>query len=247
MIELLAAMTVMLIGIFAVFGVFQAGIVQIRRASTVTTAAALADSEMEKFRAIKYDSIGLDSSAVSTVVAGAYGSTYTGQTFYKTDTAGTATLSGSGITTTTQTTVPVTTIAGFPSSGPFLVKIDNEYMLINDRTTSTWSLYQTADRGLLGSTAATHAAGATVYWVQRVNVSACGSSPCTTAVPTKTVTGADGRSYKVDTYITWRQITNSGSTAGRLVKLVSIVVRDNDSPYRAWAKVSASFDEGTGQ
>ena len=44
-------MTVMLIGIFAVFGVFQAGIVQIRRASTMTTAAAIADSEIEKFRA----------------------------------------------------------------------------------------------------------------------------------------------------------------------------------------------------
>jgi hypothetical protein len=64
---------------------------------------------------------------------------------------------------------------------------------------------------------------------------------------TKTVTGADGRSYKVDTYITWKQITSAGSTAGRLVKLVSIVVRDNASPYRVWARVSASFDEGTGQ
>jgi Tfp pilus assembly protein PilV len=246
MIELLAAMTVMLIGIFAIFGVFQAGIVQIRRASTITTAAALADSEMEKFRAIKYDSIGLANTAVDTVVAGSYGSTYTGQTFYKTDTAGTATLSA-GITSTSQTTVSVTSISGFPSTGPFLVKIDNEYMLINDRSTATWSIYQTADRGLLGSTAATHSVSATVYWVQRADVTACGSSPCTNAVPTKTVTGADGRSYKVDTYITWKQITNSGSTAGRLVKLVSIVVRDNASPYRAWAKVSASFDEGTGQ
>jgi Tfp pilus assembly protein PilV len=247
MIELLAAMTVMLVGIFAVFGLFQAGIVQIRRASTVTTAAAVADSEMEKFRAIKYDAIGLTNTTVDTVVAGSYGSTYTGQSFYKTDTAASTTLSAA-ITTTSQTTVPVqATITGFPSSGPFLVKIDSEYMLINDRSSSTWTLYQSSDRGLLGSTAATHAAGATVYWIQRVNVATCGNSPCTTAVPTKTVTGADGRSYKVDTYITWKQITNSGSTAGRLVKLVSIVVRENASPYRAWAKVSASFDEGTGQ
>ena len=247
MIELLAAMTVMLVGIFAVFGLFQAGIVQIRRASTVTTAAAVADSEMEKFRAIKYEAIGLTNTTVDTVVAGSYGSTYTGQSFYKTDTAASTTLSAA-ITTTSQTTVPVqATITGFPSSGPFLVKIDSEYMLINTRSSSTWTLYQSSDRGLLGSTAATHAAGATVYWIQRVNVATCGSSPCTTAVPTKTVTGADGRSYKVDTYITWKQITNSGSTAGRLVKLVSIVVRENASPYRAWAKVSASFDEGTGQ
>src|SRR5215218_2258964 len=72
MIELLASMTVMLIGIFAVFAVFQAGIVQIRRASTITTAAAVADSEMENFRAIKYEAVGLASSNVTSVVGGTY-------------------------------------------------------------------------------------------------------------------------------------------------------------------------------
>jgi hypothetical protein len=61
------------------------------------------------------------------------------------------------------------------------------------------------------------------------------------------VTGADGRSYVVDTYVTWRQITNSGSTTGRLVKLVSIVVRGNASPYPVYARVSSTFDESTGQ
>jgi Tfp pilus assembly protein PilV len=246
MIELLAAMTVMLIGIFAVFAVFQAGIVQIRRASTITTATAIADSEMEKFRAIKYDSIGLANTAVDTTVAGAYGSTYTGQPFYKTDTAASTTLSA-GITSTSQLTVPVqASITGFPATGPFLVKIDSEIMLINTRTSSTWAINQTSDRGLYGTTAATHSSGATVYWVQRANVTACGSSPCTSSVPTKTVTGADGRSYNVDTYITWLQITSAGATAGRLVKLVSIVVRNSASPYQVYAKISASFDEGTG-
>ena len=246
MIELLAAMTVMLIGIFAVFSMFQAGIVQIRRASTMTTAAAIADSEMEKYRAIKFDSIGLANSDVDSVVSGNYGATYGGQTFYKTDTAASTTLSAA-MTTTTQTTVPVqATVTGFPSTGPFIVKIDSEYMLINDRSTSTWTLYQSADRGLFGSTAATHSSGATVYWIQRVNVTACGSSPCTNSVATKTVTGADGRSYKVDTYITWKQISSAGSTAGRLVKLVSIVVRANSSPYQVYAKLSATFDLGTG-
>ena len=71
--------------------------------------------------------------------------------------------------------------------------------------------------------------------------------PCTDKVATKTVTGADGRAYKVDTYVTWRQITNSGSTTGRLVKLVSIVVRGSSSPYPIYAKVSSAFDESTGQ
>ena len=251
MIELLAAMTVMLIGIFAVFAVFQAGIVQIRRASTVTTAAAIADSEMEGYRAIKYEAIGLASSNVTSVVGGSYGATYTGQTFYKTDSTATTTLTSS--MTASQLTIPVVSGTGFPSAGPFLVKIDSELMLVNDRTTTPWAVRVSEDRGYLNdrdssyySAAAAHSAGATVSWVQGVDVKACGTTPCTNAVATKTVTGADGRSYKVDTYITWKQITNSGTTAGRLVKLVSIVVRDNASPYRVWARISASFDEGTG-
>lgn len=246
MIELLAAMTVMLVGILAVFALFQSGIVQIRRASTITTAAALADSEMEKFRAIKYEAIGLANSDVDTVVAGAYGSTYRSETFYRTDTAASTTLTTS--MTSSQLTVPVqSSPTGFPASGPFLVKIDSEYLVINTRTTVPWTVLSTSDRGLYGTTAAAHSSGATVYWIQRANLAACGTSPCTTKVPTKTVTGADGRSYKVDTYVTWMQITSAGATAGRLVKLVSIVVRDNASPYRAWARVSAAFDEGTGQ
>jgi hypothetical protein len=235
MIELLAAMTVMLIGIFAVFGVFQAGIVQIRRASTVTTAAAITDSEMEKFRAIKYEAIGLASSNVTSVIGGS------------------ATTTLSSAMTASQLTIPVSSTTGFPSAGPFLVKIDSELILVNDRTTTPWAVRVIGERGYLNDkdasyygAAAAHSAGATVSWVQRVDVKACGTTPCTNAVATRTVTGADGRSYKVDTYITWKQITNAGSTAGRLVKLVSIVVRDNASPYQVWARASASFDEGTG-
>jgi len=246
MIELLAAMTVMLVGIFAVFGLFQAGIVQIRRASTMTTAAAIADSEIEKFRAIKYDSIGLSNTDVDTVVGSSYGATYTGQTYYLTDSAASTTLTGS--MDSSQLTVPVpASPTGFPSAGPFIVKIDSELMLISTRTSTPWAISASNERGYLGTTAAAHSNGATVYLVQRVNVAACGTSPCTTKVATQTVTGADGRSYKVDTYVTWKQITNSGSTTGRLVKRVSIVVRGNASPYPVYARVSSAFDESTGQ
>jgi type II secretory pathway pseudopilin PulG len=242
MIELLAAMTVMLIGIFAVFTVFQAGMVQIRRASKVTTAAAIADSEMEKYRAIKFDSIGL---ADSDVVAA--DATYKADTsLYLAETSPTTTLSGA-ITSTTQQTITVTSASGFPSAGPFLAQIDSEIVLITGGAgTTTWTVYQTTDRGYLGTTAATHSAGATVTQKQRVNITKCGTSPCTNSVPTKTVTGADGRSYRVDTYITWKQVSNSGSTTGRLLKLVTVIVRDSTSPYRKWARISSVFDESTG-
>jgi type II secretory pathway pseudopilin PulG len=241
MIELLAAMTVMLIGIFAVFTVFQAGMVQIRRASKVTTAAAIADSEMEKYRAIRFDSIGLADSDVL-----AADSTYKGSSLYKADTSPTTTLSGA-ITSNTQQSITVTAAAGFPTAGPYLVKIDSEIVLITGGAgTTSWTVYQTSDRGYLGTTATTHSAGATVTQLQRVNVTKCGTAPCTNSVPTKTVTGADGKSYRVDTYITWKQIANSAATTGRLVKLITILVRDPTSPYRTWARISSAFDESTG-
>ena len=72
MIELLIAMSIMSIGILAVFALFQTGMVTIRRASTISTAAALADSEIEKFRALKYTVVGLDDSEVATAGAIAF-------------------------------------------------------------------------------------------------------------------------------------------------------------------------------
>jgi prepilin-type N-terminal cleavage/methylation domain-containing protein len=57
LIELLIALIVLSIGILALFGAFNAGAIAIRRASNVSTAAALADQQMEGFRAMTYSSI----------------------------------------------------------------------------------------------------------------------------------------------------------------------------------------------
>jgi type II secretory pathway pseudopilin PulG len=251
MIELLAAMTVMLIGIFAVFAVFQAGMVQIRRASKVTTAAAVADSEIEKYRAIRFDSIGLTDTSVAAADA-----TYKGNSAYKADTSPTTTLSGA--MSASQLTLPVTSAAGFPAAAPFLVKIDSEVILVSGGAgTTTWTIRDSTGqpvrvgRGYLGTTPATHSAGVPVTQIQRA--SRCGTAgsetnSCTTSVPTKTVTGADGKAYRVDTYITWLQVANSTAPAatGRLLKYVTVIVRDSTSPYRVWARLSSSFDESTG-
>jgi prepilin-type N-terminal cleavage/methylation domain-containing protein len=161
LIELLIAMTVLVIGIMATFAMFESGIRHIKRASTVTTAAALADAEMENFRAIRYTAIGLDDDHVDAAVA---------------------------------------------SSPPY------------------------ADDPAYPVSAA-----------NRVVVPACGSPPCTNDVPVRTVTGADGESYRVDTYITWQEVT-----AGEDVKLVTIVVRDADDVNKTWARTASSFHESTG-
>jgi prepilin-type N-terminal cleavage/methylation domain-containing protein len=158
LIELLIALTVLAIGILALFAMFESGIRSVTRASTVTTAGALADREMENFRAIRYDAIGLPDDQVLAAAA------------------------------------------------PY------------------------------SSDAAYHASAST-----RVVLAACGTSPCSTKVPVKSVTGADGRSYRVDTYITWQTVGT-----GRGVKLVTIVVRDGTNPATVWARTASSFDESTG-
>jgi prepilin-type N-terminal cleavage/methylation domain-containing protein len=171
LVELMAAMTVMGIGILALFVMFQSSGVQLRRASTVTTAAALADSEMEKFRAVRFDTIGLaqsDVAAADGVYTGASGGAYK------------------------------------PISEP--VNASNSTVVIG-KCSEAW--------------------------------------PCTTLVPTKTVTGADKRSYRVDTYVTWSPTSNQSGRAGRDVKLVTLVVREATT-NRVYARISSSFDELSG-
>ena len=158
LIELLIAMTVLAIGILALFAMFESGIRSITRASTVTTAGALADREMENFRAIRYTAIGLPDDQVL-----AAPTPYTGDPAY------------------------------------------------------------------------------TAVAANRVALVACGTSPCTMKVPVQTLSGADGRSYRVDTYITWQVVGG-----GRAVKLVTIVVRDGADPTKVWARTASSFDESTG-
>jgi Tfp pilus assembly protein PilV len=238
MIELLAAMTVMLVGVMSLFALFQAGIVQIRRASTITTAAALADAEMEKFRAIKYDTIGLDDTQVE-----ATDTTYKSDTAYRADAAPVTTIVSAIDSAATQITVA--SASGFPAAAPFLIQIDSERLLVESGAgTTTWTVLRGAD----ATVPAAHSASAVVTQRQRAYVPTCGTAPCTTILPSKSVTGADGDTYRVDTYITWQQIANAGGAAtGRLLKLVTLVVRENDAPYREWTRISSAFDESTGK
>src|SRR6266487_6368782 len=60
LIELLMAMVMLNVGILAIVAAFSSGTVALNRASKISTASALADSQMELYRAITYNSIGLD-------------------------------------------------------------------------------------------------------------------------------------------------------------------------------------------
>jgi Tfp pilus assembly protein PilV len=57
LVELLIALLVLNIGIFATLGAFTSGALALRRASHVSTAAAISDQEMEKLRGSSYATI----------------------------------------------------------------------------------------------------------------------------------------------------------------------------------------------
>ena len=132
MVEMLIAIVVINIGLLAILLSLTSGVGALRRAAQTSTASAVADQQLERYRALAFASIYLDSTS--------------------------------------------------------LASVDSTY------------------------------AADSAYAASQVN-QAC--SPLTAAcTPSQTVTGPDGRSYRVDTYIV--SVTPSGGTA---VKQVTVVVR----------------------
>jgi type II secretory pathway pseudopilin PulG len=161
LIELLMAMVMLNIGILAIVAAFQSGMFALKRASKISTASALADSQMELYRAIKYDAIALDSTALGSV-----------DNTYKCD-------STLGASCPNSTSAEITTTC----------------------------------------------------------------SPLTDQCnPSRSVVGADRKSYRVDTYILMTTPTN-----GRPLKVVTVVVRDGSNlSARPYARVTSTFDASTG-
>jgi Tfp pilus assembly protein PilV len=60
--------------------------------------------------------------------------------------------------------------------------------------------------------------------------------------PSYTTTGADHRSYRIDTYLYF-----DTPTSGNQLKAITVVVRNPDSLTHPLARVSSSFDPSTGQ
>jgi Tfp pilus assembly protein PilV len=162
LIELLMAMVMLNIGILAVVAAYQTGMFALNRASKISTASALADQQMELYRAIKYDAIALDSSSLGSV-----------DNTYKCDSA-------------------------------------------------------------LGSSCPNSTSGETT--------TTCGSPLPNQCTPSRTVTGADRKPYRVDTYVT---LTTPSSA--RALKVVTVVVRDGQKlSARPLARLSSTFDQSTG-
>lgn len=188
LIELLIAMVVLQIALLAIIGAFGAGSVALGRASKLNTAATLADTQMELYRAMPYDAIGLSTAGAPTT------GTYVSDTSF----------CPSGMTPVCANTAPRNNAGG-----------------------GTWSC-----TAISGTTAVS------VYF------SANGINPCVAHRLVSSATqppSPDGRSYYVDTYVSW----SAPIAASRAVKLVSVAVRGGTSATILASQVS-TFDCSTG-
>jgi len=82
LLELLMAMVLLNVGILAIVAAFSSGNAALARASRVSTAAALADKQMESYRGLIYDNITFITSEWNAAVAD---STYTADTAFTTN------------------------------------------------------------------------------------------------------------------------------------------------------------------
>jgi type II secretory pathway pseudopilin PulG len=172
LIELLMAITMLNIGILALVATFSSGSIALRRASQLSNAATLADTQLELFRGMKYSSIVQDTTEWNSALAD---STWTADSVYQNN--------------------------------------------MKTPITAPKELVATATGGV------------------------CSGSPVPISCdPSRVVTGADGRSYRVDTYLYYD--TPAGGQQG---KVITVVVRDTAQTNRSLARVSSSFDPSTGQ
>lgn len=99
----------------------------------------------------------------------------------------------------------------------------------------------------LETAAATTADGDTTYrneparsYPTAMVTDTCGGVP-NECNPRRTVTGADKRQYRLDTYI-----LSQTPTGGRPVKVVTVVVRDAATLSRTYVRQASTFDQSTG-
>jgi Tfp pilus assembly protein PilV len=172
LVELIVAITVLNVGIFAALSAFSSGYVAINRTKAIASGSALLDTQMERFRALTFASICLSTTSSNTA--------YTGNA-------------------PTGTAVPTCS-----TTDPALVPLRDP------------------------------------------------------------VTGPDGRSYRVDTYVYWQCVNGTlsttspnstaspacsvaaGSPGSAPTKLVRITVRDHTSTGKVYAQAESTFDQSTG-
>jgi Tfp pilus assembly protein PilV len=121
LIELLISMTVLTVGLLALFAAYSTGYTAMNRATRVSSSTLLADSQMERFRALQYANIQLNLTCGGSCSQDA---TYTGDAAYS------STAQVSGCTTTDATCLSTQTQTG-PDGKSYRLDTYVDYNCVN--------------------------------------------------------------------------------------------------------------------
>jgi type II secretory pathway pseudopilin PulG len=217
-IELLFAIVILNIGIFALMASFQSGALAVSRSSSTSNATVIADKVMEVYRGLKNCAVYLHATGTGTdngttgLPDGIPLSTSSWYAAYSGDTGAYAnTVNGANQTAYYSYTNP-------PTSAP-------QWMTENTPATGSILTYCATGFPAAGGSLATFVAGTGINPTQAV----------------QKVTGPDGQSYPVFAYITLLQAGGSG-WAGSYVKQVTVSVRSPRATSLTLARQSSLFD-----
>jgi type II secretory pathway pseudopilin PulG len=127
LVELLIAMIVLTIGILALVAAYSSGYLALNRATRVSSATLVADSQMERFRALQYSAIQLNTSCGASCTEDA---TFTGDTAYS------STAQVTGCATTDSTCLPTQTKTG-PDGKSYRLDTYVEYSCVSGTLTTS--------------------------------------------------------------------------------------------------------------
>jgi type II secretory pathway pseudopilin PulG len=142
-------------------------------------------------------------------------------------------------------------VAAF-NSGTFAIKRASQAATASTLAEKQMELYraQVYANIALDNASKTTAAGNSIYAADTAYSATQETRTCGAPIPPecnamRTVTGPDGASYRIDTYIVSVTPTNGNGTAtGRAVKRVTVVARQATS-MRTLSRLTSSFDEAT--
>jgi len=218
LIELLFAMVVLNIGIFALIATFQSGALSVARSASATNATVVADKVMEVYRDLKNCAIYLHGTGTGTdsgttaLPDGIPASSSSWYTAYQGDTAAYANTTG-GVSQTAyySYTSP-------PTSAP-------QWVTENTPATGAVTAYCSTGFPAASGSLSTFKTSTGIDPTQAV----------------QKVTGPDGQTYPVFAYIILLQASGTGYTGG-YVKQVTVVVRNPRLTTQTLARESSIFD-----
>jgi type II secretory pathway pseudopilin PulG len=226
MLELLIAMVILNIGLFALIGVFNASTVALRRAGDVSAATVVADKQMELYRSLQSCAIWLDQWLFP-----AAGSQYALDTFSYNGTASYAPAQIPYWSTVTSPDQQYWVTDGMDANN-----FNNNQMDLNSCAYKTMTTSQPLPlTSINGSAANINSLG---------TITPMSNATSSTVKPVQPIAGPNGVSYTVDTYIVLVQppIVVLPTLRGEWAKQVTITVLDPRDATHVLARETSVFD-----